>query len=121
MEKRILVVENDPYIRDAMVRAFSRDGYETAIAESDDGALLQLFLTRPDLIILNLPLPASQGHHTLQQIRKFSSVPLIGLVSTDDPETIVTSLENGADQILTRPFNVHELCARVRALLRRAG
>jgi DNA-binding response OmpR family regulator len=119
-EKRILIVENDPSVQNAMLHAFSREGFQASVAPDNTSAVFQLVLTKPDLIILNLLALGQEGQRTLAQMREFSTAPLIGIADPDDTDTIVSSLDSGADQVITQPLNLKELQARARALLRRA-
>ena len=118
-EKKILIIENDPGVRDAMLHAFSREGFQASVALDKTSAVFQLVLTKPDLIILNLLVLGQESQRTLAQIREFSTAPLIGIAEPDDTDTIISSLDSGADQVITQPFNLRELQARARALLRR--
>jgi DNA-binding response OmpR family regulator len=119
--KKILILESDPGIRDAMLHAFSREGFQASAAADRTSTVFQLVLTKPDLIILNLLALGQEGQKTLAQIREFSAAPLIGIAEPGDVDAIVSSLDSGVDQVITQPFNLQELQARARALLRRAS
>lgn len=118
MSKRILIIEDTSDARDFFNRALPSEEYRVFIT-SRDGALLQLGLVQPNLIILALRMSNSSSWWTLQRIRELSSVPIIVLSTLDDKGIEVECLDRGADLCLTRPISVRELQARVRALLRR--
>jgi len=119
MSQRILVVDDDPGIVAAISPALRAQGYDVAIA-SDGEAALHLFQQyAPDLILLDLVMPALNGIAVCQQIRQHSATPII-VVSVKGAEAdIVTAIDNGADDYLVKPFRLSELLARIRAVLRR--
>lgn len=119
MVKKILILADDPEARDMLVRAFTGSSFQTFVVPTAESALFQFALTQPDLVILDLSLSGTAGWEALQRIRQLSSVPVIALTTLDDIGVVVASLEGGADDVVTRPFDVRELEARVRALLRR--
>jgi DNA-binding response OmpR family regulator len=116
---KILIVANDPAVRNQLVGSFS--GVDSRAFSAPDGgeALLQFGLILPDLVILDIPLSGKDRWKTVQRMREMSPVPVIALVSVEDYEGKSESLDRGADSFLTKPFDVQELQARVRALLRR--
>jgi two-component system KDP operon response regulator KdpE len=118
--RKILVVANEPDTSDMLVGAFSGHSFQTLEAATVESALFQLALTQPDLVILDLGLPGMDVWGTLLRIRELSSVPVITLATVHDVGTVEASLDFGADDVVTRPFDVRELEARARALLRRA-
>ncbi len=119
MSQRILIVDDDPGIVAAITPALRAQGYEVAIA-SDGATALQTFNQfAPDLVLLDLVMPALHGIAVCQQIRQRSATPII-VVSVKGAEAdIVTALDNGADDYLVKPFRLSELLARIRAVLRR--
>jgi DNA-binding response OmpR family regulator len=119
VDTKILIVTDDPVMQNLLVRALSGNGYRSFTAPDGGSAILQVGLTQPDLVILDVPWPGRDRWRTLRRIRELSSVPLIALVSVEDQEGGSESLDRGADAFLTKPFDLQELEARVRALLRR--
>jgi two-component system OmpR family response regulator len=118
VDKKILIVADDPEVRDLMALALSGNGFRS-LAVPDGGAILQFGLIQPDLVILDIAPTGKDRWRTLQRIRELSSVPLIALIDPDDYVGTSESLDRGADFSLAKPFDVQELQARVRALLRR--
>lgn len=116
---RILLVEDDPTIRDGEKAYLERDGYEVETA--DDGEIaLELFNKHTyDLVVLDLMLPKLSGERVCKAIRQTSDVPIIMVTAKGEVEDKIIGLELGADDYLVKPFSVRELVARVRALLRR--
>lgn len=119
---RILLVEDDPVIAQGLTRALKREGY--AVDALGDGVAADLALeTAPyDLVILDLGLPRLPGIEVLRQLRaRKSAVPVLILTAQDGIEDRVQGLDAGADDYLTKPFDLRELTARVRALTRRSA
>jgi two-component system, OmpR family, response regulator RegX3 len=118
---KILVVEDEPSIVDALEYGLGAEGFDV-VATSDGEASLQLFeRERPDLILLDLMLPGLSGTEVAKRIRTRSAVPIIMLTAKDAEIDKVLGLELGADDYVTKPFSMRELSARVRAVLRRGG
>jgi len=115
---RVLVVDDEPPIRKLLRMGLSAHGYE--ILEAPNGkAAIDMLSQAPDLIILDLGLPDTQGHELLQAIRARSeSVPIVVLSSRGDEGGKVEALDLGADDYVTKPFGMDELLARMRAALR---
>jgi two-component system OmpR family response regulator len=118
---RVLIVDDDPAIRDVVRIALRRDGFETAEAPDGASALLRFASVQPDLIVLDVMLPEMDGTDVCRALRRHSTVPILFLSSRDAEVDRVVGLEIGGDDYLTKPFSPRELVARVRALLRRAG
>jgi DNA-binding response OmpR family regulator len=114
--KKILVVGDDRHTHDELSQLLSGGRFQILSATTGRDALFHFSTAQPDLIILDMG-----GWETIQQIREMSGVPIIALGSPDDPEALVDSLDHGADYFLTKPFGRLELCARIRALLRRTS
>ena len=116
---KILVVDDEPMVREVVARYLTRDGFE--VRELDRGDLVQQAVEkfRPDLIILDIMLPGGSG---LDYLRKLGSdgVPVILLTAHADESDRVLGLELGADDYITKPFSPRELAARVRTVLRRS-
>ena len=119
MSASILVVEDEPAIRDAVTYAFEAEGF--AVAGARDGAeALDLFaLGAYDLVVLDLMLPKLSGTDVCRRLRADSAVPIVMLTAKASELDTVVGLEVGADDYVTKPFSMVELVSRVRALLRR--
>ena len=116
----ILVVDDDPHIREVVRFALAREGF--AVAEAGDGAeALRAFdAARPRLVILDVLMPELDGTEVCRTLRRRSAVPIVFLTSKDDEVDRVVGLELGGDDYVTKPFSPRELVARVKAVLRRA-
>ena len=116
---QLLVVEDDQRISASLRLALRDEGYAVEVA-GDAPRALELFAeTPPDLILLDVLLPGTDGLELCRRIRRESAVPIIMLTARDDSHDIVAGLEAGADDYVTKPYNVKELAARIRSLLRR--
>ncbi len=119
MQRRILVVEDEALIADALVARLRSEGYE--VFQAADGiagvALAERF--EPDLVILDLMLPGLDGLEVCRRIQKDRHVPVLMLTARDDETDLVIGLAVGADDYMTKPFSMRELVARVQALFRR--
>lgn len=119
---RILLVEDDAMLADAVARALRQSAHSVSIARDGESADAMLKSAFHDLVLLDLGLPFLDGLEVLRRLRRRRSlVPVILLTVRDAPEDRVAGLDIGADDYLTKPFNLSELEARVRALLRRAN
>ncbi len=115
---RVLVVDDEPPIRKLLRMGLTAQGYQTLEAPNGKAAL-DLLSQAPDLIILDLGLPDTQGHELLRTIRaRNESVPIVVLSSRGDEAGKVQALDCGADDYVTKPFGMDELLARMRAALR---
>ncbi len=116
----VLVVDDEPIVRDVVVRYLQREGYETL--EAADGLRAQELLREhePSLVVLDLMLPGMDGLQLCQWIRGRSELPVIMLTARAEEADRIVGLELGADDYVTKPFSPRELAARVRSVLRRA-
>lgn len=116
----ILVVDDDPQIRDVLRIALERAGF--AVTEAVDGAtgLAAAAQTNPDLVVLDIGLPEMDGREVCRQLRRTSEVPVLFLTAEGDEIDRVVGLELGADDYVTKPFSPRELVARLRAILKRS-
>ena len=121
MPKHILIVDDDPHIREVVRFALEKAGMDTS--EARDGAEgLECFMkNNPDLIILDISMPEMDGLDVCREIRKISNVAILFLSSRDDEIDRIVGLELGADDYLTKPFSPREMVARVKAILKRVG
>jgi len=116
---RILIVDDDPQIRRVMRVSLTGQGYEVDDAKGGEGALEKLREQRFDLVLLDMNMPDMGGLEACRQIRTQSEIAIIMLTVRDDELDKVGALDAGADDYVTKPFNIQELSARIRAALRR--
>ncbi len=116
---RILVVEDDKTLAEAISFLLSKEGFDVAVAASGPEAIEVFDKSGADLILLDLMLPGLSGTEVCRQIRTKSSVPIIMLTAKDSEIDKVVGLELGADDYVTKPYSSRELIARIRAVLRR--
>ncbi len=120
----ILVVEDDPDIRELVSYNLGKEGYTVAAVESGERALAQLPTANPDLILLDIMLPGADGLDVLRSLKgdpASARIPVILATAKSEDGDIVTGLELGADDYVTKPFSPKVLIARIRALLRRTA
>jgi two-component system KDP operon response regulator KdpE len=115
----ILLVEDDPALRRALRTTLRSREFEVLEAATGESAIVIAADRRPDVVILDLGLPDLDGVDVLRQLRAFSDVPVIVLTARDEQSEKVRSLDAGADDYVTKPFDTEELLARIRAALRR--
>lgn len=115
---RILVVDDEPTVREVVVRYLERDGFRVDQA-ADGPSATESLAHRPDLVVLDIMLPAGNGLSLLRTIRLTSNVPVILLTSRSEEADRIVGLELGADDYVVKPFSPRELAARVRSVLRR--
>jgi|SRR5215203_215137 len=116
----VLVVDDEPTIREIVVKYLSRDGYRTLEAADGNRARELIEAERPDLVVLDLMLPGTDGLELCRRIRADSHLPVIMLTARGEESDRIVGLELGADDYVTKPFSPRELTARVRTVLRRA-
>jgi DNA-binding response OmpR family regulator len=119
MARTILVVDDEPTLRETLGEALAADGYEVVTAADGREALLRFRERQPDLVVLDLMLPLLSGIEVCRIIRAESDVPVLMLTARSSELDKVVGLELGADDYVTKPFSLRELSARIRALLRR--
>jgi len=119
MYEKILVVDDIEDIRSLLQEALQANGYHTLEAADGREALSMIETESPDLVILDIAMPVMSGFQVLRQLRKNSDIPVIMLSARTDTVDKVESLELGADDYITKPFEIAEMTARVEAVLRR--
>lgn len=120
-ETQILVVDDDPKVRNLLRRCFEGEGFAVVEAEDAPTALDLAHNSMPDLITLDIHLGQGNGFEVARTLRTFSDVPIIMITGKDDVIDRVVGLELGADDYITKPFHLRELIARVKSVLRRAS
>ena len=117
----VLVVDDEPIVRDVVVRYLERDGYRTLEAATGDEARRVLEREEPSLVVLDVMLPGTDGFQLCRWIRARSDLPIVMLTARGEESDRIVGLELGADDYLTKPFSPRELAVRVRNLLRRTA
>jgi two-component system response regulator RegX3 len=120
MARTILVVDDEPTLRETVADALAAEGFRVVTAADGREALTVFRAERPDLVLLDLMLPELSGVEVCRIIRSESGVPIVMLTAKDSELDKVVGLELGADDYVTKPFSLRELSARIRALFRRS-
>ena len=115
----ILVVDDEPKIRDLLRSYLEREGYQVLDSASGDGAVDIVYRAQPDLVVLDLGLPDLSGEDVIRIVRSTSDVPVVMLTARASEGDRIAGLKLGADDYVTKPFSPRELVARVEAVLRR--
>ena len=118
---RILVVEDEPRLLKNLAKALREEGYAVDTAESGDDGLFKAECNTYDTIVLDVMLPVLDGWEILERLRKQKQTPVLMLTARDTPTDRVRGLDTGADDYLIKPFDLSELLARIRALIRRTA
>ncbi len=118
---RILLIEDEEGIGQALEYQLEREGFEIAWAKDGVEGLRKFEVDGADLVVLDLMLPGLNGEEVCKKIRKSSEIPILMLTAKDSEVDKIVGLELGADDYVTKPFSTRELVARIRALLRRAA
>jgi DNA-binding response OmpR family regulator len=119
MQRRVLVVEDEPTIAESVVARLRAEGFAVEVARDGPSAVAAAEATRPDLVVLDVMLPGFDGLEVCRRIQAQRPVPVLMLTARDDETDVLVGLAVGADDYLTKPFSIRELAARVHALLRR--
>lgn len=121
MTPTILVVDDEPNIRDLLAGYLTHAGYNVVAAADGETALSEAVRVRPALVVLDLMLPGLDGWEVCRQLRRTSDVPILMLTARAGEPDRLAGLGLGADDYVTKPFSPREVVARVKAILRRAG
>ena len=121
MAKRILLVDDEPLILKGLKFSLEQDGYETDSAADGEEALMKMRKGSYDIVLLDVMLPKLSGIEVCQTIRETSDVPIIMLTAKGEDMDKILGLEYGADDYMTKPFNILEVKARIKSILRRTS
>src|SRR5262249_17776918 len=116
----VLVVDDEPIVREVVVRYLAREGHQTLEASTGDTARGVIERAGPDLVVLDVMLPGTDGLELCRWTRRQSELPVIMLTARGEEADRIVGLELGADDYVTKPFSPRELAARVRSVLRRS-
>ena len=120
MARKILLVDDEPLILKGLKYSLEQDGYQTDSAMDGEEALTKFFAGEYDLILLDVMLPGVDGIEVCQRIREKSNVPIIMLTAKGEDMDKILGLEYGADDYMTKPFNILEVKARIKSIFRRS-
>ena len=121
MGKKVLVVDDEKLIVKGIRFSLEQDGYEVDCAYDGEEAIEMAKKTEYDIVLLDVMLPKMDGLEVCQQIREFSNVPIVMLTAKGEDMDKILGLEYGADDYITKPFNILEVKARIKAIMRRAA
>ncbi len=121
MSKRILIVDDEKLIVKGLKFSLEQDGYEIDSAEDGGEAFELIKKNSYDVVLLDVMLPVMSGYEVCQAVREFSEVPIIMLTAKSDDLDKIMGLEYGADDYITKPFNILEVKARIKAIMRRSS
>ena len=121
MATKVLAVDDEKIIIKGLKFSLERDGFEVICAYDADEALALAESENPDIILLDVMLPGLSGYEVCERIREYSDVPIIMLSAKGEDMDKILGLEYGADDYITKPFNILEVKARIKAIMRRAG
>ena len=121
MPKKILLVDDEPLILKGLKYSLEQDGYQTDSAMDGEEALEKFFSGEYDLILLDVMLPGLDGIEVCQRVRERSNVPIIMLTAKGEDMDKILGLEYGADDYMTKPFNILEVKARIKSIFRRSA
>jgi two-component system KDP operon response regulator KdpE len=119
---RILLVDDDPGLLEALTACLDLEGYEVITANNGQEALARMVQEKPDLLVTDIRMPGVDGWELTRRVRQMSGIPILVLTAhATNPEEVVRGLDLGADDYVRKPFEQGEFMARVRALLRRSA
>src|SRR5215208_6969717 len=117
----ILVIEDDETVRTLIKRAFSQSGARVVEAEDGSVGMRAIYADKPDAVLLDIEMPGIDGFAALERIRDLTDVPVMMLTGRGDKDVKLRAFAEGADDYVTKPFDMEEVVARMRALARRHG
>lgn len=118
---KILIIEDDEKLREELKIFLNKNGYNAITLTTFDNTIQDILQTNPDLILLDINLPNTDGEYICKEIRKQSNMSIIIVTSRDNELDELLSINNGADHYITKPFNIHILLAKIGSLLRRTN
>ncbi len=118
---RILIIEDDEKLREELKIFLNKNGYEATTLTTFENTIQDILQINPDLILLDINLPNTDGEYICKEIRKQSNMPIIIVTSRDNELDELLSINNGADHYITKPFNIQILLAKIGSLLRRTN
>ena len=118
---KILIVEDDKKLREELKIFLEKHGYEVIVLEKFDNTIEDILASKSNLILLDINLPYMDGEYVCKEIRKVSNVPIIIVTSRDNELDELLSINNGADQYITKPYNIQILLAKIERLLQRSN
>ena len=121
LESKVLLIEDDPAIVENLSAFLKGEGFEVTAADGQHKALEQIEEERPDLVLLDVTLAQGNGYSTCTAIKARYDIPVIFLTALGDEFSVVTGLDMGADDYISKPFRPRELVSRMRSVLRRTG
>lgn len=119
--KKILIVEDDNKLRNELEIFLNNNGYLTESLKTFNNTINDILKINPELLLLDINLPNTDGEYICKEIRKQSNIPIIIITSRDNEIDELLSINNGADHYITKPFNIHILLAKINSLLRRTN
>ncbi len=119
--QKILIVEDDEKLRDELEIFLKNNGYDAQSLKKFDDTIQDILQIHPDLVLLDINLPGSDGEYVCKEVRKQSQVPIIIVTSRDNELDELLSINYGADHYITKPFNIQILLAKISSLLRRSN
>ena len=118
---KILIIEDDEKLSEELKIFLNKNGYKATTLTTFDNTIQDILQTNPDLILLDINLPNTDGEYICKEIRKKSNMPIIIVTSRDNELDELLSINNGADHYITKPFNIQILLAKIGSLLRRTN
>ena len=118
---KILIIEDDEKLSEELKIFLNKNGYKATTLTTFDNTIQDILQTNPDLILLDINLPNTDGEYICKEIRKQSNMPIIIVTSRDNELDELLSINNGADHYITKPFNIQILLAKIGSLLRRTN